>query len=94
MVLFFYYVHMDLDKDSQIEDQASLNGFIEEIIDDFQLVSKTLKYKNRPILTHRGVFPIKEIKLDYLINALQLGLDAVFRNNHYKGERHPNEIHK
>ena len=38
-------------------------------------------------LTARGIFPLSDLKIDYLVYSLKLATHIIIKNNLYKGKR-------
>jgi len=54
------------------------------ILEDFHIICINLQEKKR-IKTQRGVYPMQDIKIDYLLNALCTALFIIIKSNLYKG---------
>ena len=69
-----------------MEDSDEINLIIEYIFDDFHEVCVNLGVKKR-IKTSRGIIPMQDVKINYLINALNLALNEIIKRRLYKGDR-------
>ena len=69
-----------------MENYDEINLMIEHIFDDFHEVCVNLGIKKR-IKTSRGIIPMQDVKINYLINALNLSLNEIIKRRLYKGER-------
>ena len=83
---FYYHVYCDVEFDTVINHML-VNEFIELCILDFEIICKNLDNEETFIKTYNGVFKMKDVKEDYLINGLVLVLKTAFDNGLYKREK-------
>ena len=60
-----------------------MNKITEIALNDWHYICQSFLAEKQMIRTHRGVNPMRELKEDYLINALALVFDATLRASLY-----------
>ena len=66
---------------------------IEHVFDDFHDICVNLGIKKK-IKTSKGILPMQDVKVDYLINALVLALCEIVKKRLYRGEREYYKIYE